>query len=57
MLYTIGKTIGSSQNIEKVHIQDLVKLCENNIGNKYLTPNKNIKVMVKQGKIYFERLI
>lgn len=57
MLYTIGRTLGTSQNIEKVHIQDLVKLCENNIGNKYLTPNKNIKVMVKQGKIYFERLI
>lgn len=57
MLYTIGKTLGTSQNIEKVHIQDLVKLCENNIGNKYLTPNKNIRVMVKQGKIYFEKLI
>lgn len=57
MLYTIGRTLGTSQNIEKVHIQDLVKLCENNIGNKYLTPNKNIKVMVKQGKIYFEKLI
>ena len=57
MLYTIGKTIGTSQNIEKVHIQDLVKLCKNNIGNKYLTPNKNIRVMVKRGKIYFEKLI
>lgn len=56
MLYTIGRVLGTSQNIEKVHIQDLVKLCNNNIGNKFLTPNKNIKVMVKQGKIFFEHL-
>lgn len=53
MLYTIGKVLGNSQNIERVHIEDLVKLCANNIGNKYLTPNKNIKVMVNNGKIYF----
>lgn len=56
MLYTIGKVLGNSQNIERVHIEDLVKLCANNIGNKYLTPNKNIKVMVNNGKIYFEQL-
>lgn len=53
MLYTIGRVLGNSKNIEKVHIEDLVRLCENNIGNKYLTPNKNIKVMVNQGKVYF----
>lgn len=53
MLYTIGRVLGNSKNIEKVHIEDLVKLCQNNIGNKYLTPNKNIKVMVNNGKIYF----
>lgn len=56
MLYTIGRVLGTSQNIEKVHIEDLVKLCSNNIGNKYLTPNKNIKVMVKGGRIFFERI-
>lgn len=53
MLYTIGRVLGTTKNIEKVHVEDLVKLCKNNIGNKYLTPNKNIKVMVNQGKIYF----
>ena len=57
MLYTIGRVLGTSQNIEKVHIEDLVKLCNNNIGNKYLTPNKNIKVMVKEGKIFFQKII
>ena len=56
MLYTIGKVLGNSQNIERVHIEDLVKLCSKNIGNKYLTPNKNIKVMVNNGKIYFKQL-
>lgn len=55
MLYTIGKVLGNSQNIERVHIEDLVKLCSKNIGNKYLTPNKNIKVKVNNGKIYFEQ--
>ena len=33
---------------EKIHIEDIIKLCEKNIGNKYLTPNKNIKVLVKK---------
>lgn len=56
MIYTISKVLGTSQNLEKVHIEDLVKLCENNIGNKYLTPNKNIKVLVNNGKIFFQQL-
>ncbi len=53
LLYTINKLIGTTNGISKVHIEDLIKLCENNIGNKYLTPNKNIKVFVKKGKIFF----
>ena len=44
---------GSSEGIEKIHIQDMIKLCNNNIGNKYLTPNKNLKVLVKDRKIFF----
>ena len=56
MLYTIDRVLGNSQNIEKVNIEDLVKLCENNIGNKYLLPNKNIKVSVGKGKIFFQKL-
>lgn len=53
LLYTISRLLGSTNGIEKIHIEDLIKLCENNIGNKYLTPNKNIKILVKKGKIYF----
>lgn len=53
LLYTISRLFGSANGIEKIHIKDVIKLCENNIGNKYLTPNKNIKILVKNKKIYF----
>lgn len=54
IIYTINKTIGNVQNIEKVNIDDIIKLCEKNIGNKYLMPNKNIKILVNKGQIFFE---
>lgn len=53
ILYTITRLFGTSKEIAKVHIEDIIKLCNNNIGNKFLTPNKNIKVLVKNHKIYF----
>ena len=53
LLYTITKIFGDSKGIEKIHIEDLIRLCSNNIGNKYLTPNKNLKVLVKKGQIFF----
>lgn len=53
LLYTISRLLGSTNGIEKIHIEDVIKLCGNNIGNKYLTPNKNIKILVKNHKIYF----
>lgn len=52
ILYSIKKIFGSTKGIEKVHIDDVIKLCSNNIGNKYLTPNKNIKIVIKNKKIY-----
>ena len=52
ILYTISKVYGSTNGIEKIHIDDIVKLCSNNIGNKYLTPKAGIKVYVRKGKIY-----
>ena len=57
LIYTISKVLGNSQNIEKVNVEDIIKMCEKNIGNKYLMPNKNIKVLVNKGKIFFEALI
>ena len=53
VLYTIRRLFGTSKGIEMIHVDDIIKLCKNNIGNKYLTPNKNIKVLVKNHKIYF----
>ena len=53
IIYTITRLFGTSKEISKIHIDDLIKLCNNNIGNKYLTPNKNIKILVKNHKIYF----
>ena len=53
IIYTINELLGTTNGIEKIHIEDVIKLCKNNIGNKYLTPNKNIKVLVKDHKIYF----
>lgn len=53
IIYTIKKLLGDVNGISKVHIEDIIKLCENNIGNKYLTPNKHLKVMVNKGKMYF----
>lgn len=53
ILYTITRLRGSSVGIEKIHIEDIIKLCQNNIGNKYLVPNKGLKVLIKDKKIYF----
>ena len=52
IIYTINELLGTTNGIEKIHIEDIIKLCENNIGNKYLTPNKNIKILVKNKKIF-----
>ena len=51
ILYSIKKIFGNTKGIEKIHIEDIIKLCNNNIGNKYLTPNKNLKVEVKMKKL------
>ncbi len=57
VLYNITRLFGTSKGIEKIHIEDIIKLCGNNVGNKYLTPNKKIKVLVKNHKIYFTKQI
>lgn len=53
ILYTINEVLHTTNGIEKVNIDDIIKLCKNNIGNKYLLPIKEIKIYVKKGKIYF----
>lgn len=52
----IGKVLGNVKDIERVHIQDILKLCKNNVGGKFLTPNKNIKVAVNKGIVEYVKL-
>lgn len=56
ILYTINKVVGNTTGIEKVNIDEIVKMCKNNIGNKFLTPTKLIKIAIKNRKIYFVNL-
>ena len=53
ILYTINKVLGTTEGIEKINIDDIIKLCNRNIGNKYLMPTKRIKIFIKKGKIFF----
>lgn len=56
ILYAIKEVMGTTQGIEKIHVDDIISLCEKNVGNKYLTPNKNTKVLVNKGKIYISKI-
>lgn len=56
ILYSINKLFGTTKGIEMVHIEDIIKLCNKNIGNKYLTPNKKTKIVIKNKKIYIEAI-
>lgn len=56
ILHAINKLFGSTKGIEKIHIEDIIKLCNNNIGNKFLTPNKKTKVEIKNKTIVIKRL-
>lgn len=56
ILYTISRLINTTKGIEKIHIEDIINLCEKNIGNKFLTPNKHLKIILKKGQIYFLKL-
>lgn len=53
ILYTINKVCGTTRDIQKIHIEDIIKMLQNNIGNKYLSPKKYIKISLKCKKIYF----
>ena len=55
ILFIVQKLFGDTKGIEKIHVEDMIKLCNRNIGNKYLTPNKSFKVFVKSGVVSFEK--
>ena len=53
ILYTISKALWSARNIEKVNVDDIIKMCKRNVGNKYIYPNKNLKILIENKKIIF----
>lgn len=55
--YIINDILKLSFTIENIHIKDIIKLCDKNIGNKYLLPNKKIKILVKKNQIFFMSLL
>ena len=57
VFYIINKLIGNTMGIENIHVEDIIKLCANNIGNKYLVPKKGLKVSLKNKQLYFEKNI
>ena len=57
ILLVTKELMGSTQRIEKIHIEDIIKLCSNNVGNKFLTPNKNIKFLIKDKRLYVRKNI
>lgn len=56
ILLCIQKLFGSTKGIEKIHIEDIITLCNRNIGNKHLCPNKNVKVEISSGKIIISNI-
>ncbi len=55
ILYVVNILQQHTKGIEKVNIEDIIKLCSNNIGNKFLVPTKGLKVLVKNKKILFAK--
>ena len=52
VLHAINNINGNHLGIEKKHLDDIVKLGKKNVGNKFLTPKKNLKIYVNNGKMY-----
>lgn len=57
IIYTITKALKSARNIEKVNVDDIIKICNRNIGKKYIQPNKNLKILIENKKIIFIPLV
>lgn len=56
ILYAIERLFGTTKGIEKIHMEDIVKLCHRNVGNKYLTPNKHVKVALQDKNLKITKM-
>lgn len=52
IILAIEKLQGTARNIEKANLDDIIKLAERNVGNKFLKINKNLEVKVQNKKLY-----
>lgn len=57
ILHCIGLVKGNVMEIENVNIEDVIKMCEKNVGNKYLKPTNGIKIGVENKQIYFVKTL
>lgn len=55
--YIINDILKLTFTLENIHIKDIIKLCNNSIGNKFLIPNRKIKILVKNNQIFFTSLL
>ena len=56
VLLAIDELFNSIRGIEKINIDDIIKLASNNVGEKYLMINKNFKILVKDKKLWLIKL-
>ncbi len=55
ILLAVEKLFGDTKGIEKINLEDIIKLCNNNIGNKFLKPNQKTRVEIKDKKIIISK--
>lgn len=53
ILKCIEKLNGTTIHIEEINILDILKIVNNNIGNKYIIPTKGLKVLYNRGQLHF----
>ena len=57
IMQAITVVAGSTQGIERINLEDIIKLCNNNIGNKFTRPTKNVEIGIKNKRIYIQKVI
>ena len=56
VLLAVESIQGNTKNIEKSNIDDVIKMAERNVGNKYIFLNKSLKATILNGEIVLETI-